>query len=169
MKKIVMGAFVLAIAACNNAAEEKQVTAEDSVAAVVPNDSSGMVRADDLKTAPFDTVFADGSIPSSWADAGISDSLALRNFVVKLQQWTAAGEKDSIAAVTRFPLRKIKSKQQFLDQYGNIFTPSLKNEIAKQNLRQIFHNQDGVTLSQGAIWIVEDPATKKLVISAINP
>lgn len=113
-----------------------------------------------------DAVFDDGSIPTSWENAGITDPAAFIAFFTNLQQWIAEEKKDSIANHINFPLRKVKSREEFIKNYQLIFNDEIRKKIANQNKRQIFRNQNGVMIAEGAIWINEQ--NKKFIITALN-
>ncbi|RYF89243.1 MAG: hypothetical protein EOO03_06470, partial [Chitinophagaceae bacterium] len=48
-----------------------------------------------------DSVFADGSIPTSWANAGITDVKGLKLFLKQAQQWVMNNDKEKLAAAVR--------------------------------------------------------------------
>ncbi len=123
-----------------------------------------------LRTAEMedDSVFADGSQPVSWANAGIDHPIACKEFVKRIQSWVQHNQKDSIAAVIAFPLTHppVKNKAAFLAKYDSYFTAKVKSALAQQNLRQIFRSSQGAMIGDGQLWISEFP--KGFFIISIN-
>jgi hypothetical protein len=115
-----------------------------------------------------DTVFNDGSKPISWLNAGITDSVAAKLFVKKLQGWARDNHVDSIGTYLNYPLRNpaIPDRKDFKLNYGNYFTDGVKAALADQNLRQIFRTQQGFMIGQGQIWMRE--INNNIKIIAIN-
>ncbi len=110
-----------------------------------------------------DSNFADGSITTSWKDAGINDPKALKLFIKKLKQWSVENNKDSIAAYIDYPLQndeKISSATIFLQQYNIIFNDKVKRALNDQNLSQVFRRRNGVVIGDGEIWINNVSTTK---------
>jgi hypothetical protein len=154
---------ILILVACNNNDESNKSIEPIDTLIAVSSDTITMVS--DTVTIS-DTVFDDGSIPSSWENAGITNPFGLIKFVSSFQQWIADDKKDSIAAHINFPLRKIKSREDFLQKYNAVFTPAVKKKIADQNIRQIFRNENGVMLADGAVWI--NQKNDDFIITALN-
>ncbi|MET0299037.1 MAG: hypothetical protein ABW036_04720, partial [Flavitalea sp.] len=132
--------------------KQPDAAAVDSTA-VSSVDSSTSLKSDPMENndpgaIPDDSVFNDGSIPSSWANAGFADSAAVKRFVKQLQTWTAANQVDSIAAQIAFPLKNpaVKNAAEFKAGFEKYFTPEVKSAIADQKLTQIFRNQQGAMI-----------------------
>jgi len=102
-----------------------------------------------------DSIFADGSRPVPWTNAGIDDPVAFRQFLKKLQKWVAADQKDSVVTVIAFPLHnpKVKDQQAFLAKYDLYINDRVKNALKHQNLRQIFRNANGAMIGSGELWL----------------
>ena len=151
---------------CNNSSKEVAPAQADadsttviSVPVAIPEERSD--------SSIQDSVFSDGSIPASWENAGIKDPSAMIEFIRSFQKWTRNNLSDSIAANMNFPTKKWKTKSDFINAYPTVFTDSFKLAIAKQNLRQVFRNQNGAMIADGKVWFVEENG--KVRISAINP
>ncbi|RYG05694.1 MAG: hypothetical protein EOO02_02985 [Chitinophagaceae bacterium] len=163
----------LIFASCGDG-KEPDATAVDSTAISSTVDTSASsLRTDPMENSdpgsiPDDTVFNDGSVPSSWANAGFTDSAAVKRFVKQLQSWTAANQVDSIAAQIAFPLKNpaVKNVDEFKAGFEKYFTSEVKSAIADQKLSQIFRNQQGAMIGQGRVWLTEKNKTIK--IFAIN-
>lgn len=168
MKSILIAGTVL-LAACQDQPKQAiETTASDSLSIVSPPEKQVATSVD--TSFVEDSIFADGSIPTSWEVAGITDPRAFRHFVERFQGWVAKGQADSIADHTRFPLRIAKSRKVFLENYNKIFTDPVKAAIAGQNLKQIFRRDQGAMLGQGEVWIGQkEQDTVAFEITAINP
>lgn len=169
MKKIF---FLLPVAfaamACNNNSNNDKGTATVEPVAVVAPDSGIVtnaltVSAEEMKD---DSVFTDGSIPTSWANAGITDVRGLKLFLKKAQQWAMNNDKEKLAAAIKYPLKNIKNEQELIAAYDNIFTKEVKLSFATINFNQIFRNQQGVMTAGGKVWI--NQFGKDFKIFAIN-
>lgn len=157
--------FLAALLACNNQSAETKTAATDTAAAkmqpdtaVARVDSSAKtittpteLTADEMKD---DSVFSDGSKPTSWANAGIDDPVAFKKTLKQLQYWAANNEKDSIANLLAYPLAhpRIKNKKAFLDNYDQLFNEKVKKALKEQKLNQIFRNDQGAMIGNGALW-----------------
>lgn len=114
-----------------------------------------------------DSVFTDGSVPSSWANAGFDDPVAFKKFLRRFQSWVTEGQKDSVAAVIRFPLPKgARDKSEFLARYDQYMSEKVKAALARQNFRQIFRNAQGAMVGNGQIWFI--PSNNGYTVIAIN-
>lgn len=113
-----------------------------------------------------DTVFADGSKPTSWENAGIKDVRGLKLFLKQAQQWVMNNDKEKLAAAVRYPLKNIKNEQELIAAYDNIFTKEVKLSFATINFNQVFRNQQGVMTTGGKVWI--NQFGKEFKIFAVN-
>ncbi len=111
-----------------------------------------------------DSVFGDGSIPTSWSDAGIYDSNAFKLSFKKFQRFVKFNKRDEIANLIQFPIRRIKNKKNFFKKYDKIFTDEFKNRIADQKLNQLWRNFQGVMIAGGRLWFGQDQATHEIQI-----
>lgn len=122
------------------------------------------LSVDELKD---DSVFTDGSKPTSWDIAGVSNVKGLKVFIKKLQQWIVLNEKDSLATVVKYPLGKINNKEALVKNYDSLFTKEVKLSFATLNFNQLFRNSQGVMTNGGKVWFGQEG--KKFRIIAINP
>lgn len=115
-----------------------------------------------------DSVFTDGSIPASWENAGFTDPVAFKQFLLRLRSWVANGQKDSVANVIGYPLSnpRIRDRHQFLNQYDTLFNEQVKTALQTQNLRQIFRRDQGAMLGHGELWFRQ--SGHRFLIVAIN-
>lgn len=171
-------AFMLIVlfASCNNASENNTKMVTDTSSAEKSNIQAGTGSSIAIST-PYDlteeemkddSVFADGSQPTTWANAGITDSIAFKKFLKHLQVWIANNEKDSVASVIVFPMRtsKVKSKDGFLKNYDNYINDKIKLASKNINYKHIFRNNQGAMIGDGAIWFTQSGDGYK--IFAIN-
>lgn len=101
-----------------------------------------------------DSVFTDGSIPTTWEVAGINDPRSFKLFLKKLKHWVEADLRDSVANAVNYPMlnpKSVKTASDFLKHYDELMTPSVKDALKNQQLNQVFRNYKGAMV--GNIWI----------------
>lgn len=113
-----------------------------------------------------DSIFSDGSIPTSWQNAGIADVNGLKVFIKQLQQMVMNNDKVNLAAAVQYPLKNIQSTEALIKQYDEVFTKEVKLSLAAINFSQLFRNQNGVMTEGGKLWIRQ--VGKGFKIVAIN-
>ena len=155
---------VLLILACGESAvNEKQpgIKATTDTLAIDPY----ALSEEDLKD---DSVFSDGARPVSWENAGVSDPIAMKKFIRKLQVWVRDNQVDSISGYLKYPMRNpgIKDKTDFKLNYRDYFTDGVKTALADQRLNQVFRNEQGAMIGQGQIWLLQKD--NNIQIIAIN-
>ncbi len=145
----------------------------DSLAAVDTTGSVSPVLAEgplSLTAAELkdDPVFSDGSVPTSWSNAGIKDSVNAKKFIRQLQVWVAGSRPDSIAPHLDYPLKNpaIADQAAFVKNYPLYFNDAVKSALMSQNLSQVFRNQQGVMIGGGRLWLTEK--NNNMLIIAIN-
>lgn len=155
--------ILVLIISCNQ--NEKTLTGKKDTGSFIDSNTLGIpVTNPELED---DSVFADGSKPSSWDVAGITNVFALKIFIKDLQYMIASDNTEEISKLVRYPLNStIKTKSDFLASYNKIITPKVKDVVAKANLRQLFRNYKGVMIGNGEIWIVQEGKDFKII--AIN-
>src|SRR5690349_1671164 len=89
---------VVSFIACNDSAEKD--------ADIIQENNKQGNNKDTLQSNPYslsasdladDSVFSNGSKPVSWENAGVTDPVAMKTFVRKLQVWVRDNYVDSIA------------------------------------------------------------------------
>lgn len=113
-----------------------------------------------------DSVFEDGSRPTSWTAAGFTDPVRFKRFLIRFKDWVQKDQVDSITSHIRFPLRAAGSPAWFRERYTHMFTPGLKAVIARQRLDRIFRNGQGAMFGKGEVWFVEEGG--RYWVSAVN-
>ncbi len=118
MRKLILttAAMAFMLTACTNN-DTTQATAEPGTATPAENTANKPAAtvppADSL--AVDDSVFADGSRPANWENAGITDVRALKLFILELQQLVAADKKEAVAQHVRYPFHKtVASRAEFI-------------------------------------------------------
>ena len=177
MKKILFVICYASIAAmaCNSQSSNSQavdtsVTKTDTLPASDTSAKTTPVNPSELSSAeiPDDTVFTDGSKPSSWQNAGFTNPAGFKNFLQRLQSWVADNNKDSVASVVAYPLHnpKAKDKAAFIAKYDDYITDNVKKALKEQNLKQIFRNSQGAMIGDGKLWFSETKDGYRII--AIN-
>jgi hypothetical protein len=156
---------VLLMLACGESAvNEKQAAGMQASTDTLVIDPYAL-SADDLKD---DSVFSDGSRPVSWENAGVSDPIAMKKFIRKLQVWVRDNQVDSISGYLKYPMRNpgIKDKSDFKLNYRDYFTDGVITAVADQRLNQVFRTEQGAMIGQGQMWI--NQKDNNIQIIAIN-
>lgn len=159
------------LAACNtNKAAENKTGADSLQANTTPKDIPGQNPTTginyDAEIAAQDSVFEDGSTPSSWANAGFTDPVAFKRFIIQFKDWVRHDNVDSVAAHIRFPMKKIATAEDLKTKYTSVFNEHVKTAIANQHLDHFFRNQDGAMFDGGLIWFTA--SNNGYFITAIN-
>lgn len=115
-----------------------------------------------------DSVFADGSKPTSWENAGFTDPKGFKLFLKQLQQYVMLNDKEKLAATLNYPLKNpaIKNAEEFIKQYDTYFTRDVKMSFALVNFNQVFRNDTGAMTNGGKVWFQQ--VGKDFKITAIN-
>lgn len=171
MNKLIFIAFLFVVfTACDNNKNNNDSMAADSSTITVATPAvldtlmnSLTISDNEMKD---DTVFADGSKPTSWENAGIKDVRGLKLFLKQAQQWVMNNDKEKLAAAIKYPLKDIKNEQELIAAYDAVFTKEVKLSFATINFNQIFRNQQGVMTEGGKVWI--NQFGKEFKIFAVN-
>ena len=159
--------------ACNQGTKQKieeAATITDSTTSSKIAPATEMMKVSELSAEELkdDSVFADGSKPTSWANAGITDEKGLKLFIKQVQQWIVTNDREKLASVIKYPVNKtIKSKDEFISNYDAVFTKQVQLSFATVNFNQLFRNAKGVMTNDGKVWIAQ--MGKDFKIIAINP
>ncbi|MBC7887058.1 MAG: hypothetical protein H7Z13_04165 [Ferruginibacter sp.] len=138
---------------------------KDAMNTIKPGNNMGIGLTGEEMTD--DSVFSDGSIPTSWEIAGITDSKEFKLFLKQLQLLVLNDDKEQLARLISYPLGKsIKTEQDFIKNYDRVFTKDAKLSIAKINFSQIFRNSKGAMSEDGKVWFSQQGEEFKII--AIN-
>lgn len=140
-------------------------------------------NADRTKTYDFNLILdaiTYGSLTHRYKDFK-SDDLMVEQYARQIRSAILSGNKTWLAEQINYPLRTsfgdrklhtIKSKPDFMANYSRIFHPQFIAQIKDACSCNLFYDQDGAMLGNGAIWIdeyVHPPKGKKaLFILGIN-
>ena len=176
MKKYLLSiSILLGLIACNDSTTPGVVPASGILDSTLSKaDTLKPIKSDisigsglTLEEMKDDSVFIDGSIPTSWEVAGITDVKNFKLFLKRVQLLVLNDEKEQLAKLIKYPLgRSIKSEQDFIKNYNRIFTKDAKLSIAKINFSQIFRNSKGAMSEEGRVWFREEANEFKII--AVN-
>ncbi len=113
--------------------------------------------------------------------SGVADSAVL-SFFGRLQKSVGAGDRAAVAGMIRYPLRvnrdaqhhvDLASAAEFVKQYDAVFTPMIRQGIAKQTAAKLIGSHDGVAVDGGRVWIGSacdrsQPPKCKLGVTSVN-
>ena len=113
--------------------------------------------------------------------SGVADSAVL-SFFSRLQKSVGAGDRAAVAGMIRYPLRvnhdpqhhiTVASAAEFIRQYDAVFTPVIRQGIAKQTAAKLSGTHDGVMIDGGRLWIGSacdrsQPPRCKLGVTSVN-
>lgn len=152
MKYLLIPALLLF--ACNNTAQQEKKDSDIVSAAeqMVPVAPPPVDPNFDQQLNGQDTLFEDGSIPSSWHNAGFDDPADFKRFILRFKEWVKEDKVDSIAAYIRFPLKNYPNETTFRKAYPKIFDAELKAVVDTQRLDRISRDYHGAMLGRGQIW-----------------
>ena len=175
MKKYFLFVVIISIVflACNQGTKQKTeeiATITDSTTSSKIAPATEIMKVSELSAEELkdDSVFADCSKPTSWANACITDEKGLKLFIKQVQQWIVTNDREKLASVIKYPVNKtIKSKDEFISNYDAVFTKQVQLSFATVNFNQLFRNAKGVMTNDGKVWIAQ--MGKDFKIIAINP
>lgn len=150
---------------CNDNAGNTFAGSDSDKATQTPAPAENAQPVTDSLHAP-DTLFKDGSIPTSWENAGFSDPVAFKTFIMQLKDWVRNDNMDSIAAHIQFPLKNVKTADAFKKDYNKLFNEKIKTAIAAQRVDRVFRNSSGAMIGSGELWFIENKGN--YYITAIN-
>ena len=106
--------FALACNESNSTNTVETATSNDTAQiaeATAANDANMIVAINEVSDAEMkdDSVFDDGSIPTTWEVAGIEDVKSLKLFLKQAQQWVMSNNKEQLAAAVQYPINNIKN------------------------------------------------------------
>jgi hypothetical protein len=111
-----------------------------------------------------DAVFADGSIPTTWDVAGITDPIGFKKFLLALRSSVLAHDTNAVVATLQTP----KYTQQYArEHYSTLFNQKVVNAFQNLNIHEIFRNYQGAMIGDGTVWFQQN-SDGTFSISAIN-
>lgn len=156
------------LVACQSGTQ-KQTSTEDSISpATLATPVIPVAPPDPYVTEikAQDTLFEDGSRPTSWDAAGFDDPADFKKFMIEFKDWVNRDLVDSITMHIQFPLKKYATPAQFKAKYAEIFDKETKKMVAEMRLDRIFRNAQGAMVGDGLIWFNQSPQGYRII--AIN-
>ena len=107
-----------------------------------------------------------------YANAGISDPAHVTQFVVRLKQAVATGDRAGVAAMVNYPLRVNSSGGRSMTyrnaaalraSYARVFTPEVKAAVAAAKADDLFSRDQGVMIGNGEVWMNEVHGSMKII------
>jgi len=101
-------------------------------------------------------------------DANLGDHTQYQALFTSLQKSVAAHDAAAVAALVRYPITikikghatTIRTPQQFIASYDQIFTPAITKAVTGQKYADLFVNYKGIMFGNGQVWlngICKDP------------
>jgi hypothetical protein len=99
-----------------------------------------------------------------YAKAGVDDDSIIEQSAQAFWKSVKSNNKTEVSKLISYPInvkidgnsRKIKDKDEFLDIYDKIFTPSFKRKVQQSIPHNMFVKCSGVMLGNGEIWFGSD-------------
>lgn len=104
------------------------------------------------------------------AAADDSDKAA-KEFIKKLQQLASKDQREDIAKLISFPLDgdikpQVKNAAAFIKGYDKIFTPAVKECLAKHDMKEEVNSIKGAFMvGWGCVWFEEEDNGKMSIVS----
>ncbi|GFN32845.1 hypothetical protein [Paenibacillus xylaniclasticus] len=160
---LLLALMLTIIAGCSNADMDSADT------------TSSPPTANELATPPL----AGEPLGNPYEVAGITDPEAFDQMFAKVQAAIAEDDKAAVAASALYPIRvnysvnqfdRIDNAEQFIANYDQIITPSVKEALRNQKLDGLFVNANGVMAGAGQMWFgVTATTPQQYGIIAVNP
>lgn len=109
---------------------------------------------------------------NQYANAGISDPAHVTQFVARLKQAVATGDRATVAAMVNYPLTvsgegertaTYRTPAALRANYARIFTPEVKAFIAAAKGDRLFSRDQGVMMGNGEVWMSERHGLIKII------
>lgn len=98
-------------------------------------------------------LFRDSTVCMSWDDAGFTNANRFIRFFKNFQFLVKHDQRAEVAKLIQFPTRQFKTKEDFIQNYDNVFFGNYRDEIVDQNPDEIFRNKFGAMIgNDGQLW-----------------
>lgn len=160
MRKLIVPAAVLLLAACQKAPTAAPAVAEATVAS--PGAAAAAPAATPVAvTVPAAPAADDPTAVNQAIDETLGDHARYEAVIRQLQQAVAARDAATVASLVDYPFTavrdgetlKIADAAQFVQQYDRIVTPDIARAIAGQKYSQLMVNYKGVMFGSGEAWV----------------
>lgn len=112
-------------------------------------------------------LFRDSTMCMSWDEAGFTNANRFINFFKNFQFLVKQNNKKEIAKLMQFPTRNFRTKEEFIENYDNVFFGTYRQEIVDQNPDEIFRNKFGAMIgNDGQLWF--KPQGRSYLIVAMH-
>lgn len=135
-----------AIAEDQKPAEQPDLDSDSKMAVVKPTEPTPIVPEDQ-------EIWSSEIQPGSYADAGFSDPMKFKSGFEKFRtDLVANNNKKAIADLIRFPCGRIKTREEFLKNYDQYFSESVRQAILGTDVNHIYRNALGAMVGDGLVW-----------------
>ena len=141
------------------------VPAAPAEKAMRPPQAPDIVSRELLSERP--AAFPDGSRPTSWDVAGISDPAGLRAFIRDLQRAVRDDNRSAVASMVHLSALDLASAEAFDARYEELMSEQVRAALAGADLKHLWRNYQGVMLGHGELWIRQTSGGFRVV--ALNP
>lgn len=113
-----------------------------------------------------------GQLDNPYAAAGISDPAHVTQFLARLKQAMAAGDRAAVAAMVNYPLHVYapgrgptiyRNTATLRAGYAQVFTPEVTAAIAAATPGSLFIRDQGVMIGNGQVWMNEVHGAVKII------
>lgn len=107
-----------------------------------------------------------------YAAAGITEPAHVTQFLARLQQAVAAGDRATVAGMVSYPLhvyatgqppKTYRNATTLRANYSNIFTPDVVDAIAMAKPDELFARDQGVMIGNGEVWMNEIAGSMRII------
>lgn len=122
---------------------------------IIENNNQNVALNHITQTEDFsdNAIFADGSVPSTWETAGITDPIAFKKFLITLQSAILNHDKETVISSLD---KKIGTKEYILKNYNTIFNQKVEDAFKTMNIHEIFRNYQGAMIGNGTVWFEQN-------------
>ena len=107
---------------------------------------------------------------------GIDNPVKFEEMFNEVKKFVSEDNKEKVSEYILYPLRvnhdksstEIKTPDEFIKNYDNIFTEEVKKAFLNQDVKDTFVNYQGVMVGDGEIWFGSSQELSKYGIIAIN-
>jgi len=100
-----------------------------------------------------DPIFTDGSVPSTWDVAGITDPNGFKKFLIELQTSVLNNNRNKV--ISSLDANKF-AKYNTLNNYDKLFNKKVIDAFKNINIHQIFRNYQGAMIGNGTVWFKQN-------------
>lgn len=130
---------------------------------IEPTGTENTIVAIEENPADSSPVPASDDIATRLEIAGITDPQAARDFLSAMRVAAAAGDRDAIANLVRYPFttydagsvqKEYVSSKEFISDFDNIVTASVISAMKDASYDELFVNYQGAMIGDGEVWFM---------------